>query len=171
MATDIVNRPERRGSSVASRAEPGPDRRTGPTLKAPLDTAQTLCKAGSMFNAAITEFPFVETLPKREKTKLAKLWDHLAAVKRIIDEKGTVLPQHMVADLLDLSRSRIGQLIDDGRLEAVEIHGFRYVTETSVVSFAKEERKNGRPTKPLDNRQLWKSSLSTGRMIVENSSK
>jgi hypothetical protein len=100
-----------------------------------------------MFNAPLTEFPFVETLPKREKSKLAKLWDHLAEVKRIVEEKGAVLPQHLVADLLGISKQRVGQIIDDGRFEAVMIHGTRYVTESSVVAFAKEERRVGRPVK------------------------
>lgn len=124
-----------------------------------------------MFNAAITEFPFVETLPKREKSKLGKLWDHLSTVKQIVDEKGLILPQHMVADLLDLSRARVGQLIDDGRLEAVVVHGVRYVTEVSVVSFAKEERKTGRPLKCLDNQGIWQASVSAARRAFKNTSK
>jgi hypothetical protein len=125
-----------------------------------------------MFDAAITEFPFVETLPKRKQSKLAGLWAHLSEVKRIMNEKGVVLPQHMVAGLLGLSKTRIGQLIDDGRLDSVAIHGMRYVTENSVVAFAKEERKNGRPIKAVDSkRELWKSSMSSAREMVKESSK
>jgi hypothetical protein len=125
-----------------------------------------------MFNAAITEFPFVETMPKREKSKLAKLWAHLSAVRAIVAEKGTLLPQHMVADMLNLSRSRVGQLVDDGRLEAVEIHGVRYVTADSVEACAKIERKiTGRPPKLVDNRELAKASLTAARDILQKTSK
>jgi hypothetical protein len=125
-----------------------------------------------MYQASITEFPFVHEMPKREKSKLAKLWDHLAAVRAIVAEKGTVLPQHMVADLLDISRARVGQLVDDGRLEAVQIHGIRYVTADSVEACAKIERRiTGRPPRKLDNVALWKTSLSNARHIVENTSK
>jgi hypothetical protein len=124
-----------------------------------------------MFDAVITEFPFVETLPKREKSKLAKLWDHLAEVRSVTAEKGPIIPQVMAADLLSLSRSRIGQFVDEGRLEAVEIHGVRYVTADSVEAYAKVERLNGRPLKQLTKRQMWRSSLASGRIIAENTSK
>lgn len=115
--------------------------------------------------------PYMDGLPKREKSKLAKLWDHVREVKRITEEKGTLLPQHLVADILNLSKQRISQLIDDGRLEAVEVHGVRYVTAASVQSCAQVERVNGRHIKKIDNQALWKSSVASAQEIVEKTSK
>jgi hypothetical protein len=121
-----------------------------------------------MFDAATTEFPFVGALPKREKSKLGKVWDHFAQVRAIVAEKGMLVPQHLVANLLGLSKQRIGQLVDDGRLEGVDVHGTRYITEVSVVAFAKVERRRGRPVKlgsPLS------EALSASREALENTSK
>ena len=118
-----------------------------------------------MYQAAVTEFPFVEALPKREKSKLSKLWDELKEVKRLADEKGVIVPQHMAAGLLGLSKQRIGQLIDDGRLEGILIHGTRFVTENSIREFAGTERKAGRPPKIATNKELWRLSLDTCRQV------
>lgn len=99
-----------------------------------------------MHEAAVTEFPFVEAMPKREKSKLAKLWEHFQELKAIAAEKGVIIPQNYAADLLGVSRQRVHQLVNDGRLEAVEVRGIRFVTEASVMEWAKAERdKGGRP--------------------------
>lgn len=126
-----------------------------------------------MYQAAVVEFPFVADLTVRQKGRVAKLWDHLAELRKVVEEKGMVIPQHMAANLLDLSKQRIGQLVDDGRLESIEMHGVRYVTEESVVAFAKEERRNGRPPKSLDmsKRELFKLSVQTARTGYKNTSK
>jgi len=137
-----------------------------------VDSVQSFCESGAMYQAAITEFPFVEELPRREKSKLAKLWDHLAAVRAITAEKGTLIPQHMAAGLLNVCKQRVCQLIDDGKLEGIEVHGVRYVTADSCEAWAKAERsKGGRPRKVVDNRALWKASWEAGQDIVEKSSK
>jgi hypothetical protein len=121
-----------------------------------------------MLQAAITEFPFVEALPKRERSKFSKLWDHLTEVREVVAQKGALVPQHMVADLLDVSRQRICALVDEGRFDSVEVHGVRYITADSVEVFAKQERsKCGRPRKSLDNRKLWKASLSSACELVK----
>lgn len=90
----------------------------------------------------------LEARPKREKSRLAKVWDHFQELRRVVDEKGMLVPQYFVADLLGISRQRVHQLVNDGRFEVVELQGHRYLTETSVVSFAQDERKNGRPMNP-----------------------
>lgn len=100
-----------------------------------------------MHEAIVNEFPFVAELPKREKSKLAKLWDQLAEVRAITNEKGLILPQSFVSKLLDVSDQRISQLLDDGKLDGVCINGRRFVTEKSVIEWAGQEHKTGRPTK------------------------
>lgn len=96
---------------------------------------------------AIGEFPFVEQLPKREKSKVAKLWDVLAEASALTEEKGMLLPSRFAAKLLGISQARVDQLMDAGKLERVELDGHPFVTENSVVAFAKTERKAGRPVK------------------------
>jgi hypothetical protein len=56
-----------------------------------------------------------------------------------------LVPQTFTAGLLDISKQRVAQLIDAGKLEAVEFNGTRFVTERSVVALAQSERKSGRP--------------------------
>lgn len=91
--------------------------------------------------------PFLDTLPKREKSKLSKLWDHFQEVKAATAEHGVLLPQHYAADLLGVCRQRVHQLVNEGRLVSVEVGGLRYVTENSMMAFANSERKAGRPPK------------------------
>lgn len=124
-----------------------------------------------MFKADAIEFPFVSSIPKREKTRVQRVWDHFQEVKAIVAEKGMVLPQHLVAELLGLSRQRIGHLADEGRFESVEIGGVRYLTERSVVAFASIERKAGRPPKTPSNAELWQGAKSAALGILKVTSK
>lgn len=123
-------------------------------------------------NEAVADFPFVATLPKREKSRLARLWDHFAAVREISKEHGMLVPVKMAADLAGVSHQRIADLIGDGRLVRIDLHGHRYVTENSFVEWAKSERKNGRPLKvQSSNESVWNASLRAAKGIVENTSK
>jgi len=98
-----------------------------------------------MSDIAVSEFPFVAELPKREKSKLLTKWDQFNELRAVMKEKGNLIPQILIANLLDVSRCRVGQIVDDGRLESVDVFGTRYVTENSFVEFCKLERKTGRP--------------------------
>jgi hypothetical protein len=114
-----------------------------------------------MFEAAVSEFPFVESLPKREKSKLAKVWDLLSEMKAATEEQGQLVPVNLTCKLLDLSRSRIDTICSDGRLRRVKVCDHVFITENSIVEFARVERKNGRPLKiPTTAKQTWKVALS-----------
>lgn len=93
----------------------------------------------------IEEFPFVESLPKSEKSKLAKIWDAFHAARALSAEHGILLHQSFVALLLDISRQRVKELIKDGRLKAVMLGDKELVTENSVIAWAQAEHKAGRP--------------------------
>lgn len=97
-----------------------------------------------MSEATVGEFPFVEALPKREKSKLARLWDHFQEVRAATREHGALLPQFYAAQLLGVSRQRVHELVNDGRFVVVEVAGIRYLTEASMMEFAKSERASGR---------------------------
>jgi hypothetical protein len=99
----------------------------------------------SSMELTITEFPFVAEIPKREKTKVAKIWDQFQELARVQKEHGIVISQTMASKMLNISSQRVGQFLDEGRLQFVEMDGIRFVTEKSIIEFAKMERKNGRP--------------------------
>jgi hypothetical protein len=93
----------------------------------------------------MSEFPFVEALPKREKSKLVKAWELLGHLREATEREGALVPVMLGAKCLDLSRTRIDSICADGRLRRVEVDGHIFITESSIVEFAKTERKNGRP--------------------------
>lgn len=102
--------------------------------------------SSTMFaEAEVLEMPFVAELPKREKSKLAKVWDAFDEIARITETEGVLIPQSLAAKLLDVCRQRVFELVEEGRLKAYEVNGVRFVTENSVVAYAKSERKAGRP--------------------------
>ena len=103
-----------------------------------------------MIEASVNEFPFVQGLAKREKTKLENLWEVLKQAKEIADEKGMLLPSRFAAGLLGVSQQRVSQLMESGKLERVDLRGHPFVTESSVVDYAMSERKAGRPCKIID---------------------
>lgn len=99
--------------------------------------------------AKLSEFPFVSKLARKEKSKVARLMDVLAELEKVTNEKGPVMPQALAADILGVSTQRVGQILDDGRLEGVQVGRCRFVIVSSFKEFAKEERKTGRPPKVL----------------------
>lgn len=100
-----------------------------------------------MTDSIAFEFPFVEELPKREKSKLRKVWDELEALRQVSAEKGQLLPVQFVSELASVSRQRVHELMTEGRLERVEVNGRPFVTESSLLAWVKTERKAGRPPK------------------------
>jgi hypothetical protein len=99
-------------------------------------------------SAQLAEFPFTADLPKREKTKVGKVLDALDEILRLTEDKGPAVCQKAAASFLGVSVQRVGQFLDDGKMEFWTIEGTRYVYVKSLKEFAKLERKTGRPPKP-----------------------
>lgn len=95
----------------------------------------------------VTEFPFVDALPKRERKRVATVWERWEDCKLAMASKGTLIPATLAAALGDVHRSRIPQLCDAGKLERVVIEGHVFVTEASFLEWVRGERKTGRPFK------------------------
>lgn len=89
-----------------------------------------------MHEAAISEFPFVEALPKREKSKMGKLWEQFEQTRAAMQVHGLLVPQPYVAELLGVSRQRVHQLVNEGRLASVLVGNQRMVTEQSMLAWA-----------------------------------
>lgn len=100
-----------------------------------------------MFEAEALEFAFAPGLTKREKSNVAKAVDLVKEFTDLQKRHGALVPAAMVAGVLNLSRERVRQFIDEGRLKAVNFRGSYYVGEDDLREFAKLERKTGRPPK------------------------
>lgn len=109
-------------------------------------------------------FPFVEDLPKREKSRWQKFRDAWATAKA----KGPLIPLTLAAKLSDVSRQRLDELIAAGKLERVDLEGHVMITEDSLIAWldAPDEKpgpkgprvsKKG-PNAPRTAKQLWKVS-------------
>lgn len=128
-----------------------------------------------MFKAAVNEFPFVSELPKREKSRLQQFWDRFKEIKALAEQKGIMVPPFVAAELLGISRQRVHELMQDGRLERVEWRGQVFITEHDLVEYASAERKAGRPCGPTTVGQAAvaavKSSQATRKELLQKSSK
>lgn len=93
------------------------------------------------------DFEFVKEMPKREKSRYARMVEQFQKVKAITDEKGMIIPIELASRMAGVSRQRIDELIKLGRIERVDLDNHVYVTETSLVAFAASERLSGRPSK------------------------
>ena len=85
--------------------------------------------------ATLSEFAFVDGLPKREKTRLAKLWEVVKEVTALQEEHGPIINQAMVAAVLGVSKQRVAQLIDQGMFQCVPMAGTRMVTLRSLEAY------------------------------------
>jgi len=94
---------------------------------------------------ATIDFPFVETLPKRKKGRLAKAWDEFDELRAVCGDRGLPLLIGHAAILLGVSVQRVQQLIYDGRFQPVIFQGRRYICEDDILAWARSERKHGRP--------------------------
>jgi len=122
-----------------------------------------------MFEATYMEFPFVAALPKREKSKLARVWDTFKEIQDITAEKGSLVPATFAAKLLDISPQRVSELLNQGTLERVKVGNCLFATERSIVELAKSERKAGRPFKlPETRRDCFRRSMAEAKEVVSN---
>jgi hypothetical protein len=101
-------------------------------------------------------FPFVDELPKREKSRWQKFRDVWAEAKA----KGPLIPASLAAKLCDVTRQRIDELMARGKLERVELQGHVMITEASLIAWLEApDDKGGRPRKlPSNAKELWKVS-------------
>jgi len=116
-----------------------------------------------MFEAQTMDFPFVAEMPKRERSKVETLWDRFHRLKAITDEKGMLLPVVFCAKLLGVSRQRVYALLDEGRMERVDLDGQIFITEESFIAWCRAEHKQGRPTKAeaLSLKDCWAVASET----------
>jgi hypothetical protein len=120
-----------------------------------------------MVKTEASEFAFVEDLPKREKSRWQKLWEHFEEIKRITAERGILLPLGLAAQIAGVSRQRIGELCDKGTLDRVIMDGHPFVTEDKFVAWAKSDRKGGRPEGKLPGSKVEAFRVAMGYAVAE----
>lgn len=125
-----------------------------------------------VFDSTATDFPFVAELPKKAKSKLVKFWEAFRAFSDLRKEHGELVPQKVAATLLDISTTRVDELVETGKLVRKDFCGHVYITENSLVEVARSERKAGRPLKKLEEcasspLAAWKVAREHGREYGE----
>jgi hypothetical protein len=89
----------------------------------------------------LIEFPHIEGKTKKRST-LRQMLD-------AIERHGPLLPQSMMAGALDLSKQRVSQLIEEGKLASVEVAGKHFIPAAALELYLTEEKKAGRPFDPV----------------------
>ena len=79
---------------------------------------------------------------------------------------GGLLPQHLLPEILGLSKQRVTQLIQDDRFECVMLFGYRFITGDSLGKFVELERKSGHKLNPASGLKLAKISMEMGRFVA-----
>ena len=117
---------------------------------------------------ATFDFPFVETLPKREKTKLATLWDRFQEIRELTEREGPLVPVRMGSELMGVSRQRVDELIERGRLRVHGMNGHRMLFCADIIEYANAERKSGRPPLPVETMNGGETIRVVCRMVKES---
>lgn len=119
---------------------------------------------------AVTEFPFVAELPKREAKHVKSLWEELEEMTRVSEENGFLLPPAAAAELLGVTRQRVAQYQADGRLRVWTFRGRPFVCGNDIVALAESERAVGVHINPPKNyREAAQVALRVARATLQKS--
>jgi hypothetical protein len=80
-------------------------------------------------------------------------------MRELTDLYGPMYPQSLLPWVLDLSKQRVSQFVQEGRLPAFEVAGHNYIPQRDVEAFCEEERVNGRPVRELTLRESYRKIL------------
>lgn len=85
------------------------------------------------------------SLPKREKAAVMGAWEELHEFQEMVKANGAAIPVIFAARVLNVSRQRVYELINEGRVKTVQLGGHTFITSDSLVEWGRGERKAGRP--------------------------
>lgn len=108
----------------------------------------------------------LESVPVREKSKLAIVLEQVDEFSKAIGDDKVIFPSQ-AALLLDVSPSRITDLMDEGRLQTVRMGSRRVILMRSFQAFYDSDRKPGRPRKTPTAKELWKASKEGAKQWVK----
>lgn len=114
---------------------------------------------------------FVAELSKPQQGRWQRVKENYLRFKAATDEHGMLVPASLAAKLADVSRQRIAQLREAGKLQCVDLDGHIYVTERSLLEWMNAPTdRGGRPRKPTM-LELWSISQSWAKEHVQGSKK
>lgn len=119
-----------------------------------------------MSDAVALEFDFPPLALDNRRSRIARVVHLFKCFSAVMDKEGVLIPLMLGAKALDVSRTRMDELVSEGRLKRIEVDGHVFLTENSMVEYAKEERKNGRPLKLIDSQRAWRDSVVGARDMV-----
>lgn len=93
----------------------------------------------------------VPAVPKKERSK----WQELSAMAETVAAVGPLVPLPVAAVLLDLSRQRVHQLVNEGTLRSWEFCGHKYVAGHDVRDFFELDRPEG-TFGDLHAKEIWR---------------
>jgi hypothetical protein len=99
-----------------------------------------------VFDSTATDFPFVASLPKREKTRRQKLIDEYHAFCEL-NRGSPPLTLSCAAEFLGVSPQRVWQLCESGRLKKITFLGRSFIKFDGIYELTTEDRKTGVHTK------------------------
>jgi hypothetical protein len=112
---------------------------------------QDFCILSSMEAVIQNElFPVIEASPK------SKLRQFMEA----IDRHGPMIPRAHIPIVLDISKQRVHQLIEEGRIATVEVQGREFIPLVALEVYLADERKNGRPVSELSIAQSYRKNMA-----------
>lgn len=112
---------------------------------------------------AVAEFPFVETLTKRQQGRLTKA---VEVIRRMRDDD--LLPASVAAKVLGVGIQRVYDLQKQGRFSRVELHGQVFVKGADVVAYAAAERKTGHRFDRTSYGEQWAASVAFAKEVCES---
>jgi len=119
-----------------------------------------------MAEAVALEFNFPPVALDRRRGRISRVLHLFKRLNAVMDQEGVLIPLMLAAKALDVSRTRMDELVTEGRLKRVEVDGHVFLTENSVVDYAHDERKNGRPLKLVDSRVPWRDCVVAARGLA-----
>lgn len=116
-------------------------------------------KVSSVSSAAaqLSMFPELlkEELNRHERTR----WNELTDMAALSEDVGELVPIAVAGMVLDVSSTRVSQLIGDGRFRSWEFFGRPWVCQQDLAAYVKSERKEGRPLRERSAKDMFRQSL------------
>jgi hypothetical protein len=100
-------------------------------------------------------FPVIEA-EARKKSALRVFMD-------VIDRHGPLIERAHIPVVLDLSRQRVHQLVEAGRIATIEVQGREFIPMASLEAYLADERKNGRPVRERTMSENFRQVISNYR--------
>lgn len=98
--------------------------------------------------------PFLSSVDQL-KPSVASVFEQAKEMTELLGDDDPIMPSQ-AALVLKVSKARITELMDLGRLKTVKLGNRRFIRSSSLLALAKSERKGGRPPKA---KEMWKASV------------